>query len=372
MLALVIVAFLVPMVTSAGCSLWVMGRASSWGLIDQPSLRKDHGRAVPLGGGIGIYLGVGLMLVLVLVIAHLVRAFPTIGEALPELVRVHAAGVVNVSSLLALLLAAGLIQTGLGLWDDVYGIDYRVRLGVEVLLVLGLVSQGVELAFLPGWRMLTIPLTVLWVVGLTNAFNFLDNMDGLSAGVGLIVSIMLAIIAWLVGDLFLLGCYAILAGSLIGFLWFNWSPARIFMGDAGSNFLGFWIGTLTVISTFKTEQYSAVTLLAPLCILAVPIYDVATVSVIRLAQGRSPFHPDRQHFSHRLVGLGFSRQAAVSIIHLVTLVTGLSGLVLYFVDPRAVWLIIAQWVSLLVLLAILDVGGWRRNAHPMPHQERSP
>jgi UDP-GlcNAc:undecaprenyl-phosphate GlcNAc-1-phosphate transferase len=143
------------------------------------------------------------------------------------------------------------------------------------------------------------------------------------------------------------------------------------MGDAGSNFLGFWLGTLTVISTFKTDAYSHVTLLAPLCILAVPIYDVATVTMIRWSQGRSPFHADRQHFSHRLVELGFSRLAAVSIIHLVTLVTGLSGLALYFVDPKAVWLVLGQLAALLVLLAILDIGAWRQGKDAGPPESPS-
>jgi UDP-GlcNAc:undecaprenyl-phosphate GlcNAc-1-phosphate transferase len=186
-------------------------------------------------------------------------------------------------------------------------------------------------------------------------------MDGLSAGVGWIATLLLAWISWLVGDLFLVGCYGILAGALGGFLYFNRPPARIFMGDAGSNFLGFWIGTLTVISTFQTAEYSHVTLLAPLCVLAVPIYDVVTVSGIRLSQGRSPFHADRQHFSHRLVELGFSRAGAVAIIHLVTLVTGLSGVALYFIDSSAAPLVFAQLFSMMWLLVILDVGTWRQS-----------
>lgn len=360
MLLLVTVAFLGPLVMSGALSLLFIRRGASWGLVDQPSLRKNHPRPVPLGGGVAICLAVALMLLVVILAGFLFKHQPTWTPSLPTLVGRHAAGVVGVAPLLALMLVAGMVQMGVGLWDDLRGLDYRVRLIVEVGLVCLLISQGVELAFLPGWRVITIPLTILWIVGLTNAFNFLDNMDGLSAGVGFIASCLLAVISWLVGDLFLVGCYVILAGSLAGFLWFNWTPARIFMGDAGSNFLGFWLGTLTVISTFKTEAYSHVTLLAPLCVLAVPIYDVATVTMIRWSQGRSPFHADRQHFSHRLVESGFSRLAAVSIIHLVTLVTGLSGLALYFVDPQAVWLVLGQLAALLVLLAILDIGTWRQ------------
>jgi UDP-GlcNAc:undecaprenyl-phosphate GlcNAc-1-phosphate transferase len=311
------------------------------------------------------------MLLVVLGSAYLLGQFPSLAAGVSPLAGTHASGVLAVSGLVGWLLLAGLVQTGLGLWDDLRQVDYRVRLGVEVALVLLLIGQGVELAFLPGYRWLSIPLTVFWVVGLTNAFNFLDNMDGLSAGVGLIATAVLAIISGLVGDLFLVGCYVILAGSLVGFLCFNWPRARLFMGDAGSNFLGFWIGILTVISTYQTDAYSHVTLLAPLCVLAVPIYDVALVSMIRLSQGRSPFHPDHQHFSHRLVKLGFSRFEAVSIIHLVTLVTGLSGLALYFVNPNGVWLIFVQLLALLLLLAILDVGGWRRASVLSSPEERT-
>jgi UDP-GlcNAc:undecaprenyl-phosphate GlcNAc-1-phosphate transferase len=361
MLGLVTVAFLVPLLTSAALCYLFIQRAPAWGLTDQPSSRKNHARPVALGGGIAIFAAVAFALLLVLGTAFLARMDDRLAGGMPTIVQTHAAGVRQVAPLLTLLLLTGLAQTLLGFWDDRRGVDYRLRLAVEIGLVLVLVSQGVELAFLPGYRWLTVPLTVMWIVGLTNAFNFLDNMDGLSAGVGWIATLLLAWISWLVGDLFLVGCYGILAGALGGFLYFNRPPARIFMGDAGSNFLGFWIGTLTVISTFQTAEYSHVTLLAPLCVLAVPIYDVVTVSGIRLSQGRSPFHADRQHFSHRLVELGFSRAGAVAIIHLVTLVTGLSGVALYFIDSSAAPLVFAQLFSMMLLLVILDVGTWRQS-----------
>jgi UDP-GlcNAc:undecaprenyl-phosphate GlcNAc-1-phosphate transferase len=164
----------------------------------------------------------------------------------------------------------------------------------------------------------------------------------------------------LVGDLFVAGCFLLLAGSLVGFLFHNWPPAKIFMGDAGSNFLGFWLGVLTVISTFKTDEYSYVTLLAPLCILAVPIYDSSVVILLRISQGRSPFQADRQHFSHRLVELGFRPLWAVLLIYLLTFATGLSGIVLYFVKPEGAAIVLLQLAATLGVLAILELATWRR------------
>jgi UDP-GlcNAc:undecaprenyl-phosphate GlcNAc-1-phosphate transferase len=328
------------------------------GLVDNPAGRKQHRRPTPLGGGVGIFLGVALPLAGVWLLAGMVRSFPSVKAYLPEVVGIHSAGVWAQGPLLAAIVLAAAVQTIVGLIDDRFRLGFQVRLVVEVLLVLVLIAGGVELAYPPGWRIVTIPLTVLWIVGLTNAMNFLDNMDGLSAGVASIASVFFAVICFLVGDLFVGGCYVILLGSLLGFLHFNWSPARLFMGDAGSNFVGFWLGTLTVISTFKTEAFSHVTLLAPLCVLAVPIYDSMTVTLVRMRQGRSPFMPDRQHLSHRLVELGFPSTRAVLIIYLVSVATGLSGLLLYFVPASAAWIVLLQLLASLAILAVLELGRW--------------
>ncbi|MBL8851862.1 MAG: undecaprenyl/decaprenyl-phosphate alpha-N-acetylglucosaminyl 1-phosphate transferase, partial [Planctomycetaceae bacterium] len=162
---------------------------------------------------------------------------------------------------------------------------------------------------------------------------------------------------WLVG-----GCLVVLAGSLAGFLVHNRPPAKIFMGDAGSTFVGLMLASLTLSGTFyEPGQSSRHVILAPLCILAVPLYDFTSVLLIRISQGRSPFHPDKNHFSHRLVDLGMTKPRAVLTVQFATLTTGLGGLLLYrlqnWVDAL---LVVALVLCVLTIIAILETAGRRR------------
>jgi UDP-GlcNAc:undecaprenyl-phosphate GlcNAc-1-phosphate transferase len=204
-------------------------------------------------------------------------------------------------------------------------------------------------------------ITVAWCVVLVNSFNFLDNMDGLSPGIGLITSLIFAAMMlsrpdeprWLVAGFFL-----VLAGSLMGFLCHNWSPARIFMGDAGSYFLGFTTACMSVLGTYYTQaDGKRHAVLAPLCVLAVPLYDTASVIFLRLREGRSPFQPDKRHFSHRLTAMGLTRVQAVLTVHLATLTTGLGGLLLQQVTTwRAALLIVAMVACVILIIAILEAA----------------
>jgi UDP-GlcNAc:undecaprenyl-phosphate GlcNAc-1-phosphate transferase len=203
------------------------------------------------------------------------------------------------------------------------------------------------------------PLTVLWIVALTNAFNMLDNMDGLAASVGLIASLLFCSAQVAVGDLFVPAVLLVVAGALGGFLVHNRAPARLFMGDAGSNFLGFLLGTLTVVGTFTRERYSRCSVLAPLLVMAVPLYDMTSVVLIRLREGRSPFKADRRHFSHRLVARGLTPPQAVWTIDLVTLAGGLGALLLSRLDWPGAAVVLGQTACLLGVVAILEVAGSR-------------
>ena len=162
---------------------------------------------------------------------------------------------------------------------------------------------------------------------------------------------------WLVG-----GCLVVLAGSLAGFLVHNRPPAKIFMGDAGSTFVGLMLACLTLSGTFyEPGQGSRHVILAPLCILAVPLYDFTTVLVIRLKDGRSPFQPDKNHFSHRLVELGLSKPHAVLTVHLATLTTGLGGLLLYRLQSWTdALLVVALVLCVLTIIARAGNGGTTR------------
>ena len=366
-------AFCVPLLVSWHTTKALIRWAPTIGLVDRPGVRKSHARVTPLGGGLALYGAVASTLGLVELAAWLVGRFPAVAQLAPPIVRLHAAGVRNQAGLVGLLVGAATVQLLVGLIDDYRrdGLDYRLRLGVEVALVSALALYGVRLSLFTDSLWVTVPVTVLWVVGLTNALNFLDNMDALSAGVTFIASAFFVVLALMTGNLFVAGCFLTLLGALLGFLRFNWNPAKIFMGDAGSNFLGFWLGTLTVVGTYHTAAFDHVTIFAPLCVLAVPIYDSTSVILLRILQGGSPFQADKQHFSHRLVELGFRPKNAVLLIYLVSTTTGLGALLLYFLEPVAAPLVILQVACMLGVIALLEVASWRRNTRQARREDDS-
>jgi UDP-GlcNAc:undecaprenyl-phosphate GlcNAc-1-phosphate transferase len=221
-------------------------------------------------------------------------------------------------------------------------------------------------AFLP-YPLITGALSVLWIVALINAFNMLDNMDGLSAGVAAIAGSMLAAVMLLAPDpetnrpqLFVAGLLLVLVGSLLGFLWHNRPPASIFMGDSGSYFIGFMIAAATLLASYTSYHGSQRhAILAPLCVMAVPLYDMLTVIWIRLASGKSPFAADKNHFSHRLVDLGLNKTQAVLTVYLTTATCGLAALLLHRVDRLGAVLIMLLVACVLSLVAILETTARR-------------
>jgi UDP-GlcNAc:undecaprenyl-phosphate GlcNAc-1-phosphate transferase len=195
---------------------------------------------------------------------------------------------------------------------------------------------------------------VLWIVVLTNAFNFMDNMDGLSAGVAFIVGIIFVVVAAQSGQLFIALALVPLVGALAGFLPFNYAPASIFMGDAGSLLVGYFLAAVSVLFTFyEGPAASFRPFVLPAIIFAVPLYDAVSVTIIRLREGRSPFSGDRRHLSHRLVELGLTERLAVLAIHLLTLGIGLAGVLLYLTTGRVGEVV--TLVQTLVLLSVLVV-----------------
>jgi UDP-GlcNAc:undecaprenyl-phosphate GlcNAc-1-phosphate transferase len=210
----------------------------------------------------------------------------------------------------------------------------------------------------------SIGITVVWLVVVTNAFNFLDNMDGLSAGVATIAGGFFLTAALVNGQWFVAGCLALLVGALVGFLVFNFpwrAPATIFMGDGGSLVVGFLLGFLTVRTTYVGGSDATqgpglgsawYGLFMPLVVLAIPLYDFCSVTLIRLSQGKSPFVGDLQHFSHRLVRRGLSRKAAVIVIYGFTAVTAIGGVSLARLEGWQAALVGVQTALVLTVLAI--------------------
>jgi UDP-GlcNAc:undecaprenyl-phosphate GlcNAc-1-phosphate transferase len=255
------------------------------------------------------------------------------------------------------------------LWDDKRALGPYLKLFIQLSITTLLVGFHKELRVLTALGTVpSIVITVLWVGAITNAFNFLDNMDGLSAGIACVASVAFLVTALSIGQLFVAGMLALLIGALLGFLCFNFPPARIFMGDSGSLLIGLLLGVLTTLTTYlpKEKSWGAgwYAVFAPVIVLAVPLYDLIVVSLIRLSRGKSPFVGDTNHFSHRLVARGMSRRTAVLCLYLLTAATSVAAVVLPHVENRfAAILIFCQTLLILGVVALLE-------QHPLPSEER--
>ena len=340
---------------------WIRRRATGWGLVAQPRKDRYHTEPTPTGGGLAIWLAVittfaAFQLMLSLIAGGL---FPT--STLGELAAPHVAGLLEQSSRLWTLLFAATVMMLLGLVDDRGGLDWQPRLIVQIFVASVMVWQGWRLTLFLNQPVVTSVLSVVWIVGIVNAFNLMDNMDGLAAGVAWIVAVILAAVMLLAPDpessgpqLFVAGFLIVLAGALSGFWWHNRTPASIFMGDAGSYFVGFCVAAATLMATFAGGTLPRHAIFAPLCLLAVPIYDTVSVIVIRLREGRSPFAGDRNHLSHRLVALGLSPRQAVGTVYLLTAACGLGALLLHQVNVWGAVVIVLMVLCMLATIAILE------------------
>lgn len=304
----------------------VRAAARRCGFMDQPGPRKIHTVPIPYGGGLAV-------------------AAAVLGLAAP------------LSPRLALGSSAILL---LGLVDDRFKLSPRIKLLGQTLVAGGMVWSGLRLELFDAAPGLGAILTVLWIVGVTNAFNLLDHMDGLSSGVAALAGGAFLAIAIQTGQPQVALLLSPLVGACLAFLVFNFAPAKIFLGDAGSLFIGFWLACLTVQFTFYDSHYPLYTYLVPLAVLAVPLYDTAGVLLIRLIQRRPLFQGDTSHLAHRLVALGLSRRQAVFTVYALTLFTGLSAALLYHVRETGAFLVLGQILLTFGLIAVLEIAGRRR------------
>ena len=254
----------------------------------------------------------------------------------------------------------------LGLWDDRFGLGWKIRLAVQTAVAVAMVRLGWRFTLAIDLPLLSAALSVIWIVGLVNSFNMLDNMDGLSAGVATIAAGILATVMLLAPDprtnqpqLFVGGFLLVLVGALLGFLWHNRPPARLFMGDAGSYFVGYLLAMSTLMATFAGRNVPKYAVLAPLCVLAVPLYDMASVISIRLCAGRSPFEGDKSHFRIGLWNWGSANPGRADHLsgHCGLWIGGLSAARGGYRGGRIIVLLVA---SILVLIAILESAGRRK------------
>jgi UDP-GlcNAc:undecaprenyl-phosphate GlcNAc-1-phosphate transferase len=326
----------------------VIRLARRTGFLDHPGPRKIHSAPIPYGGGIAVAAGMLLALFLVPL------ALP------PQTGR----GLVPWGSPLIVYALGSLVILVLGLVDDRRKLSAGIKLGVETLVALGIAASGQRLELFDSGPAIGTAVTVLWILGVTNAFNLLDHMDGLSSGVAAIAGVSFLVVAFQTGQTWIAEPLGALLGACAGFLLFNFPPARIFLGDAGSLFIGFWLSCLTISFTFYEKgHYELYTYAVPVAVLAVPLFDTAVVVGIRLVQGRPLFEGDRNHLAHRLLALGLSPRRTVLTVYALTLTAGLSAVLLYQVrGPAGALLILTQLLLTFALITLLEMTGRQERA----------
>ncbi|MFQ5463332.1 MAG: MraY family glycosyltransferase [Phycisphaerae bacterium] len=370
MSSVVLLAGAVGFVSSALATVVVRGVARRIGFIDRPGGHKGHDTPIALGGGVALYLAICLPLLAGTLLAWMAGDGGPSGAWLhwiPALVLAHLEGVASKLPQVLAIVACCTVLLIVGLMDDRTPLGPAPKFAVQIAValftaaVMG-IRAGEALGPIP-----SVALTVFWIVLITNAFNFLDNMDGLSAGVMTIAAVLLALTGWQAGQIFVPVLACVMAGGGLGFLLFNFSPASIFMGDAGSLVIGYLLSVLTILTTFydPAQGTRPLGVIVPLVVLAVPLYDVTSVVIHRIRAGQSPLVGDRRHFSHRLQGRGMSTRAAVGTIYLATLATGLPAIALPRVDWPIAVLLLVQCCCVVLMIAILEHTGANADA-PSP------
>jgi UDP-GlcNAc:undecaprenyl-phosphate GlcNAc-1-phosphate transferase len=314
LLALALALYGVPMARRA---------ALKFGIVDCPDGRlKRQCAPVPYLGGLAIYLAFLISLIFTFEFRH---------------------------DVLGIVLAGTLVMM-LGLIDDFGVLTPGIKLTGQLLAVFILIKSGIriEIATLPEW--VDIALTVVWMVGIINAFNLLDIMDGLAAGIGVISAALLCIVAVLNGDHTIAFMLAALIGSLLGFLRYNWSPALIYMGDAGAMFIGLMLGSLSMIGKY-TEGHS-ISLLTPVLILGMPIFDTLFVMYIRFLRGLPIFLGSPDHMAIRLRHWGLSVQQVVLLSYGGSACLGGIGLLVMSVPEPLALVLSAATIVVLGSLAV--------------------
>ena len=284
--------------------------AKEVGAIDVPKeARRVHDHPIPRMGGLAIFFGFLLTVILFADITDQVRG----------------------------ILFGSIIIVTMGAIDDVMNLNPWIKLGVQIVAAMVAVLYGVVIHVLTNPAVfserevlaigyLAIPVTILWIVGCTNAVNLIDGLDGLACGVSVISSVTMLVVALMVAEGNVAIILAALTGACIGFLPYNFNPAKLFMGDTGSQLLGFVLATCSVMGMFK--YYAVVTFIVPVLALAIPLSDTVFAFFRRLFHGQSPFKADRGHFHHKLLDMGLSQKQAVAVLYSVSAILGLAAVVL--------------------------------------------
>ena len=344
-------------------------------IIDVPHERKVHEGIRPRLGGVAIFAA--FMLALLSHLAGFILLQDSSWLAQNFAVLAAQAGYLSIAlpKLWAILLGVTVVSI-LGFIDDRRGMgfSYKIKFALQFLAAALLLWADIRMTFLPGVLLNSVA-TVFWVVGITNAFNLLDNMDGLSAGIASIAAAMFLVITIVQAQFFSAMILCIFLGAVLGFLYHNFYPAKIFMGDTGSHFIGYLLAALSLTSSYVVPQSETLLpAIMPLLILSLPIFDTISVIVIRLKEGRPIFKGDRRHFSHRLVDLGMSQRGAVVFIYLVAASIGLGAALLPYLPLWAQILVLVQTALIYIMITILmHMARLRREeiAASLSQQEKS-
>ncbi len=310
--ALLISFFLTPLVIKI---------AAAKGFVDRPNERKMHKVPIPYGGGIAMFIAFIASASLGFAVMWIYRSEASMREIL----------------LFTAFCAGSFLAFVIGLIDDIISMPAKVKLLCQIVAVSIVMAFGVSVTFVTnpfGEGLIyfpvfvTIPLTIFWIVGIMNAVNLLDGLDGLLGGVSVISALVFFIVSCMKGQILVACMMAAIAGSALGFLKYNFNPAKIFMGDTGSLFLGMVFAIASVVGGLKTT--TTVAFLIPFLIMGFPIIDTAW-AIIRRASSRQPiFKPDKGHIHHRLLGLGLTQKQAVCIIYAINLCLGLIAIAICY------------------------------------------
>jgi len=334
----------------------VRGLAVKVGFIASPTEDRYHRTIVPLGGGIAIFATIFIVLMGGIAVVKFLLE-PGRLDFLGECVTIHATGFLQKTDKLIIVLLGLLILHLCGLWDDKIGLGPFIKLAVQFAVALALaIFADIRVELFITNKIITSVISAIWIVLIINAFNFLDNMDGLSAGIAVLVSLILLNAAVVSGQVFIGALAVVFIAALLGFLVFNYPPAQIFMGDAGSMVVGCIVALLSLRTTYYHEARSGqwYAIFMPLLVMAVPLYDFISVTLLRIFQGKSPFVGDTQHFSHRIKRRGLSERQTVLTLYLATLCTGLGATFLNQVNLKGAILIFLQTIMILAIVAILE------------------
>lgn len=320
----VVLIFFASLLFAVGATPVARRVAFALGILDQPSARKVHSSPVPLLGGVAIYVA-------------FIAALLLFSDAF------------YVNQVIGILLGATWVSF-LGIWDDWRTLRPAAKLAGQFLSIAILILTGVQVAFLRD-PFLNIVVTAAWVVGITNAVNFLDNMDGLSGGVAAIASAWFLVLSLMNGQLLVAPFAAALLGGSLGFLVYNFNPARIFMGDAGSLFLGFMLAAVGLKLRFP-DHPDTITWMIPILVLGVPVLDMTLVTISRLRRHVNPWTTaGKDHLSHRLVTLGLSHRRAVLTIYGLCAISGVLAFVVQYASLAVAYTILG--LALLAGAAII-------------------